>query len=78
MKTFLSALLASSMLWAPAQAGTSPKYILKPGPATGYTSGGDFDTIIGPKVKSGVQKVLPRAVGAGKRSSFGAQAGRAH
>ena len=65
MKTILSTLMASLMLLAPAHALTVKK-TFKSGSATGYTRGGDFGTVIGPKAQSRSQTVLvgkQRAVG---------------
>jgi len=65
MKTILSALMASLMLLAPAEALTVKK-TFKSGSATGYTHGGDFGTVIGPKAQS-----RPQAVFVEKQKAFG-------
>jgi hypothetical protein len=64
MKTILSALIASVMLLAPAEAVVVKK-MFKSGSATGYTQGGDFGTVIGPKAQSRMKSmaVKQRAVG---------------
>jgi|EndMetStandDraft_5_1072996.scaffolds.fasta_scaffold170049_2 hypothetical protein len=56
MKTIFSALVASLVFLAPAEAVTVKK-TFKPGSATGYTRGGDFGTVIGPKAQSRIRNV---------------------
>jgi hypothetical protein len=65
MKTILSALIASLMLLAPAGAVVVKK-TFKPGSAMGYTKGGDYDTVIGPKAQSRFKNVIVKQKAVGR------------
>ena len=61
MKTMIGALVASLMLAAPAGAVVVKK-TFKPGAAMGYTPGGDFGTVIGPKANPAKTIAVKKAV----------------
>lgn len=62
MKTMIAAFLASLMLSPPAGAVVVKKNF-KPGAATGYTRGGDFGTVIGPKANAAKAVLVRKAIG---------------
>jgi hypothetical protein len=59
----VAALLGLTFGLASVAAAAPPKirnFVTKPGSASGYTTGGDFGTIIGPKVNVKVPRTQPK------------------